>query len=105
MFCAPSKVSPLEEYFKHLARCYEGEVAMCAGDWDIQATPAVVRQKVFWNPQFAQSKHQANILRHNIEKEHGTTFEDNVDLRKLGSTTVIHHHRDGGHWRPRTFSP
>ena len=86
-----------EKYFKHLQRCYEGEVALSWEEWHPSLGPR--REKILWHPQYAKSRAQMLILeglktgKRNHCTKYDWLFHEDVDLSAVGDTTILRHVR------------
>ena len=92
----PKADNPLEEYFKHIARLYEGQVVLVGEkSWEKirEGTLAVgddprLRDARLWHPQFARTRAQADTLSGLRQNQQGMV-DESVDLRKQVGDTMI----------------
>ena len=93
----------MADYFKHLCRRYEGEVALTWERVEWFSGP-VPREKVLWHPQFGKKPAQMQALTALAaggKNTPGKFFARDVDLLAVGSTMIVRFapNARAGHWR------
>ena len=92
------------EYFKHLFRRYEGEVALAWSEWEWVRGP-LPRDEALWHHQYARNAQQRRALNASLAAVGAgrplEKFTDDTDLVQFGNTMILAIRGEDveGHWQ------